>query len=424
MRSKGFFMQFTPLHRLLGRPPGPLTDEMIDEAIAEGLVEADDLDWKDALPPAKGITSTDFPKDVAAMANSGGGIIVYGVTEDQKRANGRRPVEALTEAYSRTLHSAAVTAISPPVFGLAIVELGEDDRRVVAVAVPDSPDGPHLIYRNEYFGAPRRNDADTVWMKERQVEAAYRARFDERRHSYEALDRMFQELSIVSESDSRAWFIAVGRPRGANAPIRRWPRVEAQTLFREAAEHALGYVRRQNTSRPFEIVSLLNPAVGLRRWVVRTHRSENRREATASIHFDGSASVASAIGGHHNGTDAYFEAWEYQADLVSASIADFMGLVRAVGLELGSVDYEVRIGIVRSGPEQMRMYSSDRYGFVDPGYATSMSTYIPVEATIDTSADDSSFLHQVRDIIRDCLNQGGVEALRGVEPCICDLCSQ
>ena len=46
--------------------------------MAGGVVETNDLDWKSELPPAKGLPQTDFPKDIAAMANSGGGVIVYG----------------------------------------------------------------------------------------------------------------------------------------------------------------------------------------------------------------------------------------------------------------------------------------------------------------------------------------------------------
>ncbi|MFC5679104.1 helix-turn-helix domain-containing protein [Aeromicrobium endophyticum] len=52
--------------------------------------ETNDLDWKSDLPPAKGLSQTDFPKDVAAMANSAGGLIVYGVRESQKACCGRR----------------------------------------------------------------------------------------------------------------------------------------------------------------------------------------------------------------------------------------------------------------------------------------------------------------------------------------------
>lgn len=46
---------FTPLHRSLGLPPSTLTDEILDAAVAAGVAETDDLDWKSELPPVKGI---------------------------------------------------------------------------------------------------------------------------------------------------------------------------------------------------------------------------------------------------------------------------------------------------------------------------------------------------------------------------------
>lgn len=61
-----------------------MTDNMLDEAVIAGVSETDDLDWKSELPPMKGLPQTDFPKDVAAMANSGGGIIVFGVRRPRK----------------------------------------------------------------------------------------------------------------------------------------------------------------------------------------------------------------------------------------------------------------------------------------------------------------------------------------------------
>ena len=184
-------MNFTALHRALGLAPGPLTDELLDAAVSGGVAETNDLDWKSELPPAKGLPQTDFPKDIAAMANSGGGVIVYGVRESQKAATERVDVGELDEAYERSLRSAAITAISPPVFGLNVHRLGTEGNRAVVVEVPASLDGPHLIYKNDYFAAPVRNDSDTVWMKERQIEAMYRARFEERRHATEALDVLY-----------------------------------------------------------------------------------------------------------------------------------------------------------------------------------------------------------------------------------------
>jgi predicted HTH transcriptional regulator len=105
-------MIFTALHRALGVAPGPLTDELLDAAVSSGVMETTDLDWKSELPPAKGLPQTDFPKDVAAMANSGGGVIVFGVRESQKAATERVDVGEFDEAYERSLRSAAITAIS------------------------------------------------------------------------------------------------------------------------------------------------------------------------------------------------------------------------------------------------------------------------------------------------------------------------
>ena len=126
-------MTFTALHRALGASPAPWTNELLDAAVTGGVVETNDLDWKSELPPVKGLPQTDFPKDVAAMANSGGGVIVYGVRESQKAATERIDVGEFDEAYERSLRSAAITAISPPVFGLNVHRLGDEGKRAVVV---------------------------------------------------------------------------------------------------------------------------------------------------------------------------------------------------------------------------------------------------------------------------------------------------
>lgn len=77
---------FTPIHRALAREPGDLTHELFDAAVVAGVLETDDLDWKVELPQHSGEPEwkEKFAKDVAAMANSGGGWLVYGVREHRK----------------------------------------------------------------------------------------------------------------------------------------------------------------------------------------------------------------------------------------------------------------------------------------------------------------------------------------------------
>ncbi|HZW44051.1 MAG TPA: ATP-binding protein [Dermatophilaceae bacterium] len=89
-------MDFTPLLQALGAQPGPLTSEMLDEAIGAGIEESDQIDWKTELPPERALAHSDLIKDIAAFANSGGGLLVFGVTEEQTRAMGRVDVGEVT----------------------------------------------------------------------------------------------------------------------------------------------------------------------------------------------------------------------------------------------------------------------------------------------------------------------------------------
>jgi hypothetical protein len=68
--------RWTRIHALLGDEPAELSYDQITRAIAGHLAETDDLDWKAAWPDA-----SKFRKDIAAMANSGGGLIVCGVAD-------------------------------------------------------------------------------------------------------------------------------------------------------------------------------------------------------------------------------------------------------------------------------------------------------------------------------------------------------
>lgn len=399
------------MHRSLGLPLGPLTDEILDAAIAAGVVEADDLDWKSELPPAKGLPQTDFPKDVASMANSGGGMIVYGVEEDQKAATGRKDTGDLIEVHERALHSAAITAITPPVFGLEIHQLGAKSR-AVAVIVPASVDGPHLIFRGEYFGAPIRNNADTVWMKERQIEAMYRARFDERRRSNEAIDSLYTEAIVGRDTVNRAWLIAVAHPRIPGALVRP-TREEVQAIFKQAEEITLTYSDR-SVMHPLQNINSLSPRPGLRRWVapnIATGENSRWREAWASVHHDGSVTLAAAVGGHWGGGDMKFEGWQVEGRAIEAAVADFAALVRATSAGLHHGEYTVCVGVAWTGEQPLTILTVDGLGFTYDGVSTPLSSYTSVRSTINAAASDAEFHQQVHELAQDCVNQGGITYL-------------
>lgn len=410
-------MTFTPLHRALGASPAPLTNELLHAAVTGGVMETNDLDWKAELPPAKGLTQTDFPKDVAAMANSGGGMIIYGVRESQRAATERVDVGEFDEAYERSFRSAAITAISPPVFGLNVHRLGDVGERAVVVEVPASIDGPHLIYKNNYFGAPVRNDSDTAWMQERQIEAMYRARFDERRHAAEALDRLFAEAVAGRDIHQRAWFIAVAHPRVPRFRD-RLTREEARIVLAKAESLALTFAGRGGI-HPLENVDRSNPRPGLRRWVaVNTATGERSRwkEAWGSIHQDGSTTLMAAVGGHRMTSDDYFEGSQVQSAAIECSIADFMALIRAVAEATGNGEYEVRVGIEWSSEQPLTILTTDNHGFTYDGVSTPLHRYTPVETTVNAAEPALDYYWLVHDLAEDCVNQGGISHVRMIQP--------
>ncbi|ACZ22389.1 predicted transcriptional regulator with HTH domain protein [Sanguibacter keddieii DSM 10542] len=380
-------------------------------------METNDLDWKSELPPAKGLPQTDFPKDVAAMANSGGGVIVFGVRESQKAATDRVDIGEFDEAYERSLRSAAITAISPPVFGLNVHRLGTEGTRAVVVEVPASVDGPHLIYRNDYFGAPVRNDSDTVWMKERQIEAMYRARFDERRHATEALDSLYGEAAAGRDSDKRAWLVAVAHPRVPRLH-ERLTRDGARDVLTKAEGLALFYAGRGGV-HPLENVDLHNPRPGLRRWVAVNTATDDRslwREAWASLHHDGSVTLAAAVGSHRLSSDGFFEGSQIQSAAVECGVADLMALIRATAAATGNDEYDVRVGIEWAGSESLSILTVDNFGYSYGGVSTPLHRYTPVETAVNAAAADLDFYWHVHDLAQDCVNQGGVSNVLMIQP--------
>jgi len=402
-------MALTALHRILGIESGEITDEMISSAIAQGIRETDDLDWKSELPPERNLNQTDFPKDIAAMANSGGGVIVYGITEDEKTATGRKNTGKLSENHERTLRAAAYSAISPPVFGLEIETVGDEGNQVVAIVVPPSLDVPHLVFRGDLFGAPMRNNADTIWMREDLIAAKYRSRFDDQRNAIAALQELYDAQVASHETVDRAWLFAVARPRIPRVGITKLSRKTAVEVF-DTAHDISHTLASQKAVHPLDALTHSNPRTGLRSWIMRTdipNQSYRWREAWAAIHTDGSVGLAAAIGGAPKGHEAGNRGGnEILVQSIEGAVVDFMALIRSVSQKFDLTDFEIIIGIEYDGSEPLTIGRDDYYW--QPEWSTPLRRYARITATVVSNADDEKYTEQVGEIVLDCLNQGGV----------------
>lgn len=287
---------FTAIHRELGREPGGLTHELLDDAVTAGVRETDDLDWKLELPTASRNPGwqDEFAKDVAAMANSGGGWLVYGVREDRKTSAATEVVGVGTfgQSIEQQLRGVAYGSVRPPVQNLQFLPLQAPGRGdVLVLRVPASVDVPHLLPDGPHkFAAPRRYGAQTQWMSERDLERAYRARFDGQRDRQRALDDLMtaQEravrLRLGNVWHGRVVVVGVAVPAEERLPVSLSVDQGADIL------HAAAALTRQIGDEPPDYYSYdLPPSPGLRRMT----RAEDN--AWTSAHFDGSVSLARVL---------------------------------------------------------------------------------------------------------------------------------
>ena len=208
----------TPLHAVLGRTDSNLTLEMIEEACAQGVIETEQLDWKQGLPLPTGRSSNDqearertleLAKDLAAMANGRGGVLVYGVREDGGgRAAEVTGVDDLADGEMvRRIRQVAYNFVYPPL-RVECHPVSGDALKALIVVVRGSEDAPHLVQPRRdggnqgWFVAPYRSGPDTQNMVEKQIESAYRQRMDGRRRRERQLRELHRELQMRRVSDS------------------------------------------------------------------------------------------------------------------------------------------------------------------------------------------------------------------------------
>lgn len=405
---------FTALHQALGTDPGPVTSQLLDDAVDQGVSEADGLDWKSEAPSERDLARSDLVKDIAAFANSGGGILVLGVAEEEGRANGRLDVGDIDEGYERTLRRVAISGIHPPVFGLQVHRVDQDPkRRALAIVVPASSDAPHLIYRGEYFGAPIRNHADTEWMRERQLEDLYRLRLSQRANTDRVIDELYDELAD-GPTDKFATLVIAAQPRGHRVTSLAPDKYAAEQAGRSARNLAATWRSGPPRRRPFEVLDVQDPRRRMRRWEFLGNSEATAPQwgdAWMSLHDNGAVSLKYALGGHRVNADVSASGSHVRADFLELAIADFMGLLRVAAARSGLTEpYTTVLGIEWSGTAALGIAWTDRSGSeYSPPIPLPRFRKIRTEVRVDVT--DDVFADQVSELALDALNQGGLQDL-------------
>lgn len=415
---------FTPIHRALGLSPSPLDWSLIKQAVDGGVREQADLDWKAVRHDVKENWHEEFSKDIAAMANAGGGMLVFGVNEDRatSAASDFAASVTLSDVDERMFRSTINARIHPRVTGVTFAQLDGENHSVLVIRIPASADAPHLIERKGAFGAPFRDGTRTDWMREQQIAAAYRARFAGAAGVEQRLASLYDEIGIASPVDKRLCFVAAAVPEVPRpAALGRVSNEVARAIFLAALDLRSRLANPGISPIKDNTDDLFSPRQGMRRQTSRydqEHRNDPRhRSAIGSVHDDGSVTLSWSIGGMlqrelstPNDTSARF---------VEAAVADFVALVgetaRALGIESR---YALQAGLRYDGddgPVIIRLpdYSVDFYD-QSADASIPIKRFIPARTSLEPLTDDDELLAAVNDLALDCVSQSGVTRLMTV----------
>jgi hypothetical protein len=178
------------LEALFGARLEDVTPENVQGLVDAGAQEAFDLDFKRDLYGRSDSDKRAFAGDVAALANSAGGVIVNASPRMTKRK--RRALQASRSPMPRSAGCCKLSRGSclqcPPSTCSPFSKVSHHlhttagPRRLpnhigfFLIAVPRSPSAPHAVLINEALRYPKRNGSTTRYLSEPEVAASYRDR--------------------------------------------------------------------------------------------------------------------------------------------------------------------------------------------------------------------------------------------------------
>jgi hypothetical protein len=420
---------WSAIHAALGLAPGELTYADVHSAVeTHHLAESDELDWKRDLPTRATQQVIELAKDVAAMANTRGGLIVYGVQEYDDRSSRAEKISAVetNDHLRQMLSTHAYNQVHPLVGGLEVVGLDSPEtpgHGVLVASVPASPDAPHIIGKENGLGVPWRDGPHTRWMRERELERAYRDRFERRMGEQTRLSDASTQLSEHLDIENRAWLVATAVPRSQLPAL--LPPATRQTV---AETLRAGHTRADQLTAPnqgqrvaglynLDDNMILSPRVGLRRWIVQTGRvnaSAAEKALCIELHHDGAVSLAQSVDGWYewSGSDS---GHGVPGRVVESTLADFVAVVDAYATRLGATGlYGLRADLIRADVARpfvaLTQWSiGGHMGNLEPfEWARPVRALTPVLAELTTPAQ----LDELRDVARqmalDVVNQFNV----------------
>lgn len=195
------------LEAAFGAPLEQVTAAHVSGLVDGGVQEDFDLDFKAQMYGTSDSDKRDLASDVAAMANSAGGVIVLGVEENEHAQASAAPGIAISDELERRILQ--VTAAVSPAPGVAVRRLAIDEadpaHGFALILVPRSLAGPHAVVVNaSSLRYPVRHGTTTRYLSAPEVAAAHRHRLlSEAEQPRRATEVEKQAQELLADGD--AW---------------------------------------------------------------------------------------------------------------------------------------------------------------------------------------------------------------------------
>lgn len=151
-----------------------LTDSLLQKLCDDKCPESQTLDFKRELPGNTDKEKHEICKDVAALANTDGGDLVYGIEEENGAAGSICPIAGEpSDAAMRRIAQVIDAGVEPRIHGIKMRAIDVDGGYAIVVRVPTSFDGPHCIRVNNSRRFVMRNGTTITDMSFDQLRSAF-----------------------------------------------------------------------------------------------------------------------------------------------------------------------------------------------------------------------------------------------------------
>jgi hypothetical protein len=209
------------------------TKQKLEQLIADGVEENLALEYKRAAALAKTDEKrAEITKDISALANSSGGVLIYGIAESNDKRRGHLPVAfdpVCRTDFSREWLEQVIQTIQPHIDGLVIhpVTIDEPTSVCYAVEVPQSHTAhqarDHVYYKRYNFNVLPMEDYEVRDVMNRKTHPKIRASIfvNKRSGKYKPEGVILVKLENVGRALARDFMVELELPIDMDGVV--WP---------------------------------------------------------------------------------------------------------------------------------------------------------------------------------------------------------